>query len=138
MRQKLLAAIVFFLATVSVLVVQSSPASGMAVVPRQLLGSLLGAPPRFTWRPNWTLGGQPTMLIPVPAVAPVGTGTCPGVRPGATVRTDKGQCTFNFLFTGSDGRRYIGTAGHCILGDSLTSGDVGEFAWAPGSGPAAR
>lgn len=45
---------------------------------------------------------------------------------------------FNFLFPGSDGRRYIGTAGHCILGDSPFGGDAGEATWAPGSGPVAR
>jgi hypothetical protein len=87
---------------------------------------------------NWTLGGAPCDLIEVPAAAPVGTGTCPGVRPGAIVTSDNGQCTFNFLFTGSDGNRYIGTAGHCILGDSPTGGDVGEQTWAAGTGPEAR
>src|SRR5213083_3326897 len=87
---------------------------------------------------NWTLGGVPCELIPVPAAAPLGTGTCPGVRPGAIVLTDVGQCTLNFLFQGSDGSRYIGTAGHCILGTSPIGGDVGEMAWAPGTGPVAR
>jgi hypothetical protein len=87
---------------------------------------------------NWTLGGVPCTLIPVPAAAPFGTGTCPGVRPGAIVRSDVGQCTLNFLFLGSDGSRYIGTAGHCILGTSPFGGDVGEMAWAPGTGPEAR
>jgi hypothetical protein len=87
---------------------------------------------------NWTLGGVPCTLIPVPAAAPLGTGTCPGVRPGAIVRSNVGQCTLNFLFQGSDGSRYIGTAGHCILGTSPIGGDVGEMAWAPGTGPVAR
>jgi hypothetical protein len=88
---------------------------------------------------DWTLGGVPCDLIEVPAAAPVGTGTCPGVRPGAIVQSDVGQCTFNFLFQGSDGRRYIGTAGHCILGDSAVGGqDAGEESWGPGSGPEAR
>src|SRR6267378_6503611 len=87
---------------------------------------------------NWTLGGVPCALIPVPAAAPLGTGTCPGVRPGAIVRSDVGQCTLNFLFEGSDGSRYIGTAGHCILGTSPIGGDVGEMSWAPGTGPVAR
>jgi hypothetical protein len=86
---------------------------------------------------NWTLDGKPCKLIPVPAAAPVGTGTCPGVRPGAIVNSEAGQCTFNFLFNGSDGRRYIGTAGHCILGESPIGGDVGEESWAPGTGPEA-
>lgn len=88
---------------------------------------------------NWTLGGAPVVLIPPLSTAmPVGTGACPGVRPGAIVRSDIGQCTFNFLFRGSDGRRYIGTAGHCILGESPVGGDAGERSWAAGTGPVAR
>lgn len=87
---------------------------------------------------NWTLGGKKCKLIPVPAAAPAGTGACPGVRPGAVVNSDTGQCSFNFLFNGSDGRRYMGTAGHCILGESPVGGDVGEESWAPGTGPEAR
>jgi hypothetical protein len=87
---------------------------------------------------DWTLDGKPCKLIPVPTAAPVGTGACPGVRPGAIVQSDAGQCTFNFRFNGSDGERYIGTAGHCILGDSPVGGDVGEESWAPGQGPVAR
>src|SRR5437660_12313418 len=75
---------------------------------------------------NWTLGGVPCTLIPVPAAAPIGTGTCPGVRPGAIVRSDVGQCTLNFLFLGSDGSSYIGTACHCILGTRALVGYVGE------------
>ena len=39
---------------------------------------------------------------------------------------------------GLDGSRYIGTAGHCILGESPVGGDVGEQSWAPGTGPVAR
>jgi hypothetical protein len=86
---------------------------------------------------NWTLDGVPCNLIQVPTAAPVGTGTCPGVRPGAIVNSDVGQCTFNFLFQGTDGNRYMGTAGHCILGESPIGGDVGEQSWAAGSGPVA-
>ena len=97
----------------------------------------LSAAPAAAADSNWTLDGKPCKLIPVPAAAPVGTGTCPGVRPGAIVNSDAGQCTFNFLFNGSDGRRYIGTAGHCILGESPIGGDVGEESWAPGTGPEA-
>src|SRR6266513_5891169 len=98
----------------------------------------LGLPGTSTPTANWTLDGVPCTLIPVPAAAPFGTGTCPGVRPGAIVLTDVGQCTLNFLFQGSDGSRYIGTAGHCILGTSPFGGDVGEMSWAPGTGPVAR
>ena len=106
---------------------QAAPANGLS----------LGLPV-LTDSTNWTLGGVPCTLIPVPAAAPFGTGTCPGVRPGAIVLTDVGQCTLNFLFQGSDGSRYIGTAGHCILGTSPFGGDVGEMSWAPGTGPVAR
>ena len=87
---------------------------------------------------DWTLGGVPCELIEVPAAAPLGTGECPGVRPGAVVQSDNGQCTFNFLFQGTDGARYIGTAGHCILGGDPLGGDAGERSWAAGSGPEAR
>jgi hypothetical protein len=104
----------------------------------QLLGSTVIGLTGSSSGANWTLGGVPTELIPVPVAAPVGTGTCPGVRPGAIVLSDAGQCTFNFLFQGSDGLRYIGTAGHCILGESPVGGDVGESSWAPGMGPVAR
>ena len=87
---------------------------------------------------DWTLGGKKCKLIPVPAAAPAGTGACPGVRPGAIVNSDTGQCSFNFLFNGSDGRRYMGTAGHCILGESPIGGDAGEESWSPSTGPVAR
>jgi hypothetical protein len=46
--------------------------------------------------------------------SPFGVTECLGVRPGARAITRPGtSCTFNFLFKGSDGERYIGTAGHC-------------------------
>lgn len=81
---------------------------------------------------DWTLGGQSCDLIAVPAAAPpVGTGPCEGVRPGAIVLSGGGQCSFNFLWVGADGNRYMGTAGHCIL-------DGGEQTWAPGTGPVAQ
>ena len=60
------------------------------------------------------------------------TDTAYRVRPGAIVNSEVGQCTFNFLFIGTDGRRYIGTAGHCILEGSATE------VWEPGQGPVAR
>jgi hypothetical protein len=49
-----------------------------------------------------------------------------------------GQCTFNFVFSDDSGQTYIGTAGHCILGESPIGGDVGEMSWLPGDGPEAR
>ena len=82
---------------------------------------------------GWTLGGVECDLIEVPAASPIATPTsCGGVRPGAPVESDTGLCTFNFLFTGSDGARYAGTAGHCILPAD------GERTWSAGSGPEAR
>lgn len=84
------------------------------------------------------LGATPA----VEAATPVGTSVGPGVQPGGEVRTDRGQCTLNFLFQGSDGRRYIGTAGHCILEGSQvsTGGDATqlETTWPVGSGPVAK
>lgn len=85
----------------------------------------------------WTLGGVECRLIGPADAPPFGVGPCPGVRPGGLVRSDKGSCTLNFLFAGSDGGRYIGTAGHCILGDSVFAEDVGEQVWPPGTGPPA-
>lgn len=110
----------------------------LALAALAVVGAVTAPATAGTSSSNWTLGGEPCKLIPVPAASPVGTGTCPGVRPGAIVESDAGQCTFNFLFTGADGHRYIGTAGHCILGESPIGGDVGEESWAPGTGPVAR
>jgi len=90
----------------------------------------------------FTLGNVTCSPIAVPAAGklPVGIGTCPGVRPGAVVETKVGLCTLNFLFTAPDGERFIGTAGHCILGgDSELAGDNGgEKTWAKGTGPEAK
>lgn len=51
---------------------------------------------------------------------PVANTPCPDVRPGAHVTTSAGTGgTLNFLFKGSDGKRYVGTAGH-LLADEET------------------
>lgn len=81
--------------------------------------------------PTLKLGERRCNLIPVPSAAPVGTGSCPGVRPGAMVESRVGFCTMNFLFRAASGARYIGTAGHCILENK------GERAWG-GGGPVAK
>jgi hypothetical protein len=74
-------------------------------------------------------------LVPSSAVAASGD----GVHPGAILNSDIGQCTDNFLFDGSDGNRYIGSAGHCVLpAPDIGSANAGEKTWAPGSGPIAR
>ena len=86
-----------------------------------------------------TFDGVRCQLIDVPAAAPFGPGPCPGVRPGGRVLAPRGRCTLNFLFNGGDGRRYMGTAGHCVLGDSPLAGqDVGERRWTEGTGPVAK
>ena len=110
------------LAAAALLLTAAAPASALGL-------------PSLTADPSgdWTLGGVDCELIEVPAASPIGTPTaCGGVRPGAPVESDTGLCTFNFLFPGSDGARYAGTAGHCILPSD------GERTWAAGSGPEAR
>lgn len=72
-------------------------------------------------------------LLGTPTALPVGVGAgCPGVRPGAQVRTPLGLCTLNFFWRGDDGASYMGTAGHCLLGS-----EEAEVAFDPGAGPPA-
>jgi hypothetical protein len=89
---------------------------------------------------SFSLGGRDCTLIAVPHAAPFGSGRCEGVRPGGLVRTDLGYCTLNFVFRGKRGRRYVGTAGHCILEGEDIDGEipVAEQRWDPGAGPVAR
>jgi hypothetical protein len=106
-----------------------------------LIGAPAGAhPPDAREKPGTLiLGGRACDLLTVRTNGPLaGTGPCPGVRPGAYVETPKGFCTLNFLFLGSDGARYIGTAGHCVLGDSEFATNAGEFTWKYGKGPYAK
>jgi hypothetical protein len=60
------------------------------------------------------------------------------VQPGSIVNPDPSvpyvlqgdqSCTANFMFAGSDGWRYIGTAGHCYFGE-----DSGDAVFPPGKG----
>jgi len=92
---------------------------------------------------SFTLGGAECSLIEVPAAdgsMPVGVGTCPGIRPGGEIQSEIGLCTLNFLFVTPEKERFIGTAGHCILGtDNPVAGDnAGEKTWPKGQGPAAK
>lgn len=76
---------------------------------------------------------EPASCAPIGNVAtPVGVRYCGGIHPGGAVTSSKGSCTLNFLFHGSDGHRYIGTAGHCILND-----DADDVVYAS-PGPVAR
>jgi hypothetical protein len=92
---------------------------------------------------SFRLGGAHCSLIGVPAAdtkVPVGIGTCPGVRPGAEVQSQVGLCTLNFLFETPDHERFIGTAGHCILGgdNPINDENAGEKTWPKGAGPVAK
>lgn len=85
--------------------------------------------------PSW--GGVELGTLPEPGPAPeppVGDAPCSGVRPGARAATDLGSLTLGFLYEGSDGRRYLATAGHAIL----RSLGVEETSWEPGMGPPVR
>lgn len=94
------------------------------------LASWVIAPSVGAAGPAWTRVRQGWCHLPAARTAtPVGTGACTGVRPGAFFRSPVGGCSFNFLFKGSDGRRYIGTAGHCLLNGE------GEKRWPLGAGP---
>ena len=100
--------------------------------------------------PNADHAGGGERTVALRAAAPLGLSSDPGIQPGGVVLTDVGMCTLNFLFRAGDGTRFIGTAGHCILGDDpveddgpLPGGKQGpppltEKAWAPGSGPVAK
>src|SRR5438105_278130 len=68
--------------------------------------------------------------------APVGTSSCPGVRPGAVYSVENGNgCSMSFLFRGSDSRYYAASAGHCIWATSNLGPTAGkEQAWGPGAG----
>lgn len=92
--------------------------------------------------PDPITGGLNTLLD---GPAPVGTRyTCSNpVHPGALIEVEGshggsgGICTANFVFK-SGSTQYLGTAGHCTLAESNVSGDEGEFAFAPGTGPQVR
>jgi len=116
--------------------------SGAITRPRQ------EAPAAAAQEIPFTLGDVPCSLIPVPAAedsAPVGAGTCPGVRPGGRVLTTVGDCTLNFLFRAPDGTRYIGTAGHCVSPGTASNYDSNpdgngriEMVWSWGDCPVAK
>lgn len=92
------------------------------------VATLLGAPA--------ALGANPIPVLP--SAAPVGTGGSNGVQPGSLVESGGGLCTMNFVFRGTQAQRYIGTAGHCAIGEGSFSGDAGERSWRRGRGPVAR
>ena len=84
---------------------------------------------------------SPIAAEPAP---PFGPGPCPGVRPGGRVVTSIADCTLNFLFQSPDGRRYIGTAGHCVDPGAASNDESNpdgrariERVWALGTGPTA-
>ena len=82
--------------------------------------------------------GCRTLALRAGGALPVGSGMCPGVRPGSLIETPTSLCTLNFLFTGSDRNRYVGTAGHCFLGDGPTPVNAGEKAYRWPTGPVVK
>jgi hypothetical protein len=122
-------------AVAAVILPPAAPAGESGPIPIQTVASSLTSA-----TPDFSLGGAPCSLIPVPAAdaAPAGTGPCEGVRPGGRLETEIGLCTYNFLFRAPDGTRYIGTAGHCILGTNPVTGSAGEKLWPEGGGPQAK
>ena len=131
MRRSVLMPVVAVVAA-SVMPLAASAGSGGPSAPRRAAAA--AASP-------FTLGGAKCSLIKVPAAdgaLPVGVGTCPGVRPGAEVQTSIGLCTLNFLFETPDRQRFIGTAGHCILGEGPVADNAGEKMWPKGEGPVAK
>jgi len=138
----------------SVLMAGLAPLAALVPVPALAGGRVATA--RSAIRPRAAGGPGPSApgggpCAPIPALAageggPVGSGPCPGVRPGGRVVTTIGDCTLNFLFRAPDATRYIGTAGHCVnLGtehtfkDSDSSGRANiEMVWARGTGPVAK
>jgi hypothetical protein len=130
MRRSVLMPVVGLLAA-TVMPLAAGAGSGPATAPKKAVAQASS---------SFTLGGAKCSLIGVPAAdskLPVGVGTCPGVRPGGELRSDVGQCTLNFLFKTPEGERYIGTAGHCILGEGPVADSAGEKTWPKGQGPAA-
>jgi hypothetical protein len=108
---------------------------GVVVLALLSAGAPAGAAPLATTAPAC----DDIELVASGDADPVATGACPGVRPGAYVATEGGGgCTFNFVFDGFGAGperealgRYIGTAGHCVVGDSA------PVVWADGKGPQA-
>ena len=88
--------------------------------------------------------GLATSLIGGPAPAATPYRCSVAVHPGARITVAGshggagGSCTANFVLRGSNGRTYLGTAGHCTLAASNISGDVGEFHDPPGQGALVR
>jgi hypothetical protein len=66
---------------------------------------------------------------------PVGTTACDGVRPGGSYVSGSEMCSFAFVFTGSDRRRYVATAGHCAFDPDPDRTTGRTQSWRPGSGP---
>ena len=128
----------------------------------------------FVWEVSNTSFGHRSTLLAVTVASALLLSSAPGarasweappaaadrqpsatVRPGAKVLYSGTYCTMNFVFSGSDGQNYVGTAGHCPLsgrqavetygpGDGIEAQDstgtrIGEFAYAavqrtPGTG----
>jgi hypothetical protein len=65
-------------------------------------------------------GVVPSSAVAAPRWAPAASAT---VHPGVVTDTAGGQCTSNFVFTGSDGSVYLGQAAHCAGTGAATETD---------------
>jgi hypothetical protein len=54
------------------------------------------------------------------------------VHPGDAITIAGAGCTVGFLLLGSDGQRYMTTAGHCVVDENT------RLSWRPGRGPVVR
>jgi hypothetical protein len=96
---------------------------------------------------QWAFGDQPCHVSGLRTASPISGVGCKGVRPGAVLQTDNGNCSFNFMFIGTDKKtgkrtRYMGTAGHCILlsrtTDTVRTPPSAEKIYQVGRGPVAK
>jgi hypothetical protein len=93
---------------------------------------VLGVPSQAA--PKAAPGKGPCIDLTFPSASPIGTGSCPGVRPGAlTLIPSEGvSCTLGFVYSDKTGKTYITTAGHCAAAEGK------QHLWAAGKGPIAQ
>lgn len=110
------------------------PAAARAALAAALVTAGLVATPADAARTPVATTRTVCNITAAPAEAPAdappyGTSPCTGVRPGAQIQTAHGPCSMGFVFAGTDGRKYVSTAGHCVLGTEET-----EKTWPAGTG----
>ncbi len=88
------------------------------------------------WLPASAAPTPVAACLPPAAAAGSLADACAEVQPGGRVKNENsaGPCTLNFMFSGSDGSRYIATAGHCLYDEDAAEPKV----WKRGKGPEAH